>query len=206
MAVLLFVITCVSLTAPTAVLAQERKPASPSRGSVLASRAETPQQNDPRYVIGPSDLLTINVWKEPELSRTVAVRPDGKISLPLIDDIQASGLTPVALAAAIERELQQFMTNPTTTVIVQEANSQRVYVLGEVARPGAYPLVPQMTVLQALATAGGFREFANVKKIFVLRTVEGNRQKYRFNYKDVISGRRPDQDIFLRSGDTIIVP
>jgi len=173
---------------------------------VVAARAETPQQNDPDYVIGPSDLLTINVWKEPELSRTVAVRPDGKISLPLIDDIQASGLTPVALAAAIERELQQFMTSPTTTVIVQEANSQRVYVLGEVARPGAYPLVPQMTVLQALATAGGFREFANVKKIFVLRTVEGNRQKYPFNYKDVISGRRPDQDIFLRSGDTIIVP
>lgn len=206
MAVLLFAIACTSLTGPTAVFAQERKTALPSRGSGVVARAETPQQNDPDYVIGPSDLLTINVWKEPELSRTVPVRPDGKISLPLIDDIQASGLSPVALAEAIERELQQFMTNPTTTVIVQEANSQRVYVLGEVARPGAYPLVPQMTVLQALATAGGFREFANVKKIFVLRTVEGNRQKYRFNYKDVISGRRPDQDIFLRSGDTIIVP
>lgn len=206
MAVLLFAIACTSLTGPTAVFAQERKTALPGRGSGVVARAETPQQNDPDYVIGPSDLLTINVWKEPELSRTVPVRPDGKISLPLIDDIQASGLSPVALAEAIEQELQQFMTNPTTTVIVQEANSQRVYVLGEVARPGAYPLVPQMTVLQALATAGGFREFANVKKIFVLRTVEGNRQKYRFNYKDVISGRRSNQDILLRSGDTIIVP
>lgn len=186
--------------------AQQNRPDPLVPGSSGSSRAISDQQNARDYIIGPQDLLAINVWREPELSRTVQVRPDGKISLPLIEDIQASGLKPVELARVIDAKLKRFVTNPTATVIVQESNSHRVYLIGEVVRPGAYPLVPLMTVLQALATAGGFREFASVKEITVLRTVVGKSVKYPFNYKQVIRGKRTEQNILLRNGDTIIVP
>jgi polysaccharide export outer membrane protein len=161
---------------------------------------------DPNYVIGAQDVLDVNVWKEAELTRTVPVRPDGKISLPLLNDVQAAGLTPTQLAAEITASLKKFVTNPQVTVIVAQINSQRVYILGEAARPGAYPLLPGMTVLQALSSAGGFTMFANMKKIYVLRQQGGKQEKFPFNYRDVVDGKHPEQNIALKAGDQIVVP
>ena len=162
---------------------------------------------DPNYVIKPQDLIDVSVWKEPDLSRAaVPVRPDGKISLPLVNDVQAAGLTPAQLSAQITSGLTKYMTNPQVTVIVTQINSQRVYILGEVIRAGSYELLPDMNVLQALSDAGGFTAFANSKKIYVLRQDNGKQQKIPFNYKDVISGKDPGQNIALKAGDTIIVP
>ena len=161
---------------------------------------------DPNYVIGAQDVLDINVWKEPDVSRIVPVRPDGKISLPLLNDVQAAGLTPAQLAAQVTESLKKYVTNPQVTVIVTTINSQRVYILGEVTRPGAFPLIPGMSVLQALSSAGGFTQFAKVKSIFVRRLENGKETKFPFNYKDVISGKKPEQDILLKAGDTIVVP
>jgi polysaccharide export outer membrane protein len=159
---------------------------------------------DPNYVIGPQDVLDISVWKEEQLTKTVPVRPDGKISMPLLNDVQAAGLTPTQLAAQITESLKKFVTDPQVTIIVREINSQRVYMLGEVARAGAYPLLPNMTVLQALSSAGGFTQFANVKKIYVLRVENGKQQKFPFNYKHALES--PDENILLKAGDTIVVP
>lgn len=161
---------------------------------------------DPNYVIGAQDVLDINVWKEPDVSRVVPVRPDGKISLPLLNDVQAAGLTPDQLAAKVTEDLKKYVTNPQVTVIVTMINSQRVYILGEVTRPGAFPLLPGMSVLQALSSAGGFTQFAKVKSIFVRRVENGKEEKFPFNYKDVINGKKPEQDILLKAGDTIVVP
>ena len=161
---------------------------------------------DPNYVIGAQDVLDINVWKEPDVSRTVPVRPDGKISLPLLNDVQAAGLTPAQLAAQITESLKKYVTSPQVTVIVTTINSQRVYILGEVTRPGAFPLITGMSVLQALSSAGGFTQFAKVKNIFVRRIENGKETKYPFNYKEVINGKKPEQDILLKAGDTIVVP
>lgn len=169
------------------------------------SLAKSASEN-PNYVIGPQDVLDINVWKEPELSRAIPVRPDGKISLPLINDIQASGLTPSQLAAELRQSLVKFVTNPQVTVIVAQINSERIYLLGEVARPGAFPLIPDMTILQALSSAGGISQFASSKRIYVLREENGKQQKLFFNYKEVIAGKRTEQNILLKPGDTIVVP
>ena len=150
--------------------------------------------------------MNINVWKEAEISRTVPVRPDGKISLPLLNDVQAEGLTPQELAASIRDGLKKYISGPEVTVIVTAANSQRYYVLGEVTKPGAYPLTRGMTVLQALASAGTFTQFANEKGIYVLRK-EGDKQvRHPFNYKSVIKGQNQEQNLELKPGDTIVVP
>ena len=181
----------------------------PAQSPVPAMADDTAKKSataDPNYVIGAQDVLDINVWKEPDVSRVVPVRPDGKISLPLLNDVQAAGLTPDQLATKVTEELKKYVTNPQVTVIVTAINSQRVYILGEVTRPGAFPLLPGMTVLQALSSAGGFTQFAKVKSIFVRRLQDGKESKYLFNYKDVIGGKRPEQDILLKAGDTIVVP
>jgi polysaccharide export outer membrane protein len=151
-------------------------------------------------------VLDISVWKEAELTRTVPVRPDGKISMPLLNDVQAAGLTPTQLATQITESLKKFVTNPQVTVIVAQINSQRIYILGEVNRAGAYPLLPNMTVLQGLSSAGGFTQFANLKKIYMFRMENGKQVKYPFNYKDVISGKQPDENVVMKAGDTIVVP
>jgi polysaccharide export outer membrane protein len=174
-----------------------------SAANELAKKVAT---QDPNYVIGSQDMLDISVWREPDFSRTVPVRPDGKISLPLLNDMQAAGLTPSQLAAELTKSLNKFVTNPQVTIIVTQINSQRFYVLGEAARPGAYTLIPEMTILQALSNAGGFTPYANSKKIYLLREENGKQQKLLFNYKDVISGKRTEQNIVLKSGDTIVVP
>ncbi len=161
---------------------------------------------DPDYKIGPQDMLRIDVWKEPDISRVVPVRPDGKITLPLVNDVQASGLTTNQLAAKIAEGLKKFITSPQVTVGVTEINSRKFFVSGEVARPGAFPLLPNMTVLQALSTAGGFTQFAREKKIYILRMEDGRQVKHSFNYKDAISGKNVEQNIMLQGGDIIVVP
>ena len=162
--------------------------------------------NDPNYVIGPSDMLNIDIWKQPDISRTVPVRPDGKISLPLVNDVQASGLTPLQLQASLTDKLKGFVNNPEVTVIVTQVNSQRIYVLGQIARPGAVDMLPNMTVLQAIASAGGPAQFAKDKSIYILRNEGGKQIKFPFNYPDVIKGKHPEQNILLKPGDTIVVP
>jgi polysaccharide biosynthesis/export protein len=157
------------------------------------------------YVIGREDSLHVAVWKEPELTATLPVRPDGMISLPLLNDVQAAGLTPMQLAASISDKLKKYVSDPRVTVVVTAMNSQRIYMLGEVAHTGAMPLIPNMTVLQALASAG-FTQFANTKGIYILRTENGKQQKIPFNYKQVIKGESMEQNIPLKPGDTIVVP
>jgi polysaccharide biosynthesis/export protein len=165
-----------------------------------------PATEDADYVIGADDMLDINVWKEPDISRTVPVRPDGKISLPLLNDVQATGLTPMQLQAKISEGLKKFITDPRVTVIVTQINSRRVYVLGEVNRPGPFAMYPNMTVLQALSAAGGFTQFAKATAIYVLRNEKGRQVTLPFNYKQVIRGQRGQQNILLQPGDTIVIP
>ena len=159
----------------------------------------------PDYVIGADDNLHISVWKEVDLTTSLPVRPDGKISLPLLNDVQAAGLTPMQLADSITEKLKKYIADPRVTVVVTAMNSRRIYVLGEVLHTGAVPLLPNMTVLQALATAG-FTQFANVKGIYVLRTENGKQVKLPFNYKQVVKGADPRQNIALKPGDTVVVP
>lgn len=163
-----------------------------------------PGQSD--YKIGPQDVVRIDVWKEPDISRTIPVRPDGKISLPLLNDVQAAGLTAMELAASVRKGLVKYMTSPQVTVTVMEINSRRIYVTGEVTRPGVQALLPGLTVLQALTSAGGFTQFAKTKSIYVLRTEDGKQVKHPFRYKDVVNGKKPDDNILLQPGDTIVVP
>lgn len=163
-------------------------------------------ESNVEYKIGPQDLLRIDVWKEPEISRAVPVRPDGKISLPLLNDLQAAGLTPMQLSATITEGLKKFVMNPQVTVSVAEINSRRIYVTGEVSKAGAFPLLPNMTVLQALSGSGGFTQFAKLKAIYVLRMENAKQVKHPFNYKDVVSGKAAKQNILLQPGDVVVVP
>jgi polysaccharide biosynthesis/export protein len=158
------------------------------------------------YIIGPNDVLDVSVWKEPDLTRSLPVRPDGKISMPLLNDVQAAGLTPNQLAQSLTDRLKKYLTAPQVTVMVSQINSQRVYVIGEVTRPGAYPLLPGMNILQAISSAGGLTLFANSKKIFLLRNENQTQNKFPFNYKDVVDGRKPEENIALKPGDTVVVP
>jgi polysaccharide export outer membrane protein len=157
------------------------------------------------YVIGPDDILHVSVWKEAELSETLPVRSDGRISMPLLNDVQAAGLTPTELAATLTEKLKKYVADPRVTVIVTAMNSQRVYVTGEVTHTGSMALTPNMTVLQALASAG-FTQFANTKGIYVLRVENGKQEKIPVNYKKLIKGQAMDQNIHLRPGDTVVVP
>jgi polysaccharide export outer membrane protein len=159
------------------------------------------------YIIGSEDVLAVNVWKEPEISKVLPVRPDGKISLPLIGDTEASGLTPKQLQANIEKNLEAYMSHPEVTVIVQEAKSQRFNIVGEVERPGSYTLGTPMTVLDAIAVAGGFKDFAKTSKVYVLRgNPDGSQKRLPFNYKKVIKGRHSEENIALQAHDTVVVP
>lgn len=194
-----------ALLAATSVQAQEA-----AKGSSAAAATQSPAPasatTDTSYRIGPQDVLKVDVWKEQELTRAVPVRPDGKISLPLLNDVQAAGLTAMELANNITEGLKKFINNPQVTITVTEINSRRVYVNGEVTKPGAFALLPNMTVLQALTGAGGFTQFARTNKIYVLRTENGKQVKHPFNYKDVVNGKRPEDNIALQPGDTIVVP
>jgi polysaccharide biosynthesis/export protein len=162
---------------------------------------------DAHYRIGADDVLTVNVWHEPEVSRNVPVRPDGKISLPLVGDVQAAGLTPTELKMALEARFTKFLTNPDVSVIVAEIRSQRINVLGQVTRPGTYALIPPMNVIDAVATAGGLREFAKPNKMYVLRTLPSGRvERIKVQYKNVLKGKRGSEDVTLQTRDTVVVP
>jgi len=179
---------------------QESAPSS-SLGQPLETNAPAPV--DPNtYQIGPEDVLLIRVWREPELSGTVVVRPDGKITLPLVGEVTAGGRTPAALRKEITERLSEFITRPEVLVQVQAVRSKKYYVIGKVNRTGAFPLVVPTTVLEALSAAGGFQPWAKKNKIVILR---GN-QRLRFNYDQVIQGKNLEQNIYLQNGDYIIVP
>ncbi|MGH9727418.1 MAG: polysaccharide biosynthesis/export family protein [Candidatus Acidiferrales bacterium] len=172
-----------------------------------ANRADNSWVDAAKYVIGENDVLEIDVWKEKEISRTVPVRPDGKISLPLVGEVQASGLTPMQLQDDLTKRLKAYIENPEVTVIVADPRSHQFNMVGEVMRPGSYPLTQAMTVLDAVAQAGGFKDFAKETKIYVLRPMPGGvRVRIPFNYKQVIKGRDLQENVALKPGDTIVVP
>ena len=162
-------------------------------------------QGGAAYVIGPDDSLHIAVWREPDLTATLPVRPDGKISLPLLNDVQASGLTPQQLADSITEKLKKYIADPRVTVVVAQINSKRIFINGEVLHAGPMPMLPNMTVLQALSTAG-LNQFAKIKGIYVLRLENGRQQKMPVNYKKLLKGLDIQQNYLLQPGDTIVVP
>jgi polysaccharide export outer membrane protein len=170
-----------------------------------ATQGEPANVAGPEYIIGPDDVLHIAVWKEPDLTATLPVRPDGKISLPLLNDVQAAGMTPMQLAGSLSEKLKKYMADPRVTVVVTQINSKRVYLVGEVSHTGAMPMLPNMTVLQALSSAG-LTQFANTKKIYVLRNEGGKQTKMPVNYRNLVKGENMDQNYVLRPGDTIVVP
>jgi polysaccharide export outer membrane protein len=174
---------------------------SPENLAEFAKSAAAPV--DPKtYLIGPEDILLVRVWREPELSGPVAVRPDGQITLPLVGDLQAGGLSPEMLVEGITKKLSTLMNSPQVMVSVQAVRSKKYYIIGEVGRPGEYPLVTPTTVLDALSNAGGFREFANTKKIVIMR----GDKRLKFNYKEVTGGKNLEQNIALENNDHIVVP
>jgi polysaccharide export outer membrane protein len=180
-------------------------PASPAgQGSEVAAS----KPHDASFVIGNDDILTINVWKEPDVSqRAIPVRSDGKISLPLIGEVQATGRTPLALEQDITARLKSYIADADVTVMVQQINSQKYNMLGQVTKPGSYPLTNSVTVLDAIAIAGGFRDFAKQKSIYILRqNPDGSQSRLPFNYKTVVKGRDSAQNIKLQPRDTIVVP
>ena len=202
-------------------------PASPDKPVIPASAAEPPkdvanaaqpaaadtlpprvaQVRPDSYIIGSEDVLAINVWKEPEMSRTVPVRPDGMISLPLLGEIKAKGLTPVQLEDQISDSLKKIMSDPQVTVMVTSVNSRTFNVMGQVLRPGYLPITRPLTVLDAIALCGGFRDFAKQKKIYVLRTgPDGKQERLKFNYKEVIRGKNMAQNIELHPHDILVIP
>jgi polysaccharide biosynthesis/export protein len=186
--------------------AQEPGKGSPAPAASNGAGAAAKSVSEPEYKIGPQDVLRVDVWKEPEITRTIPVRPDGKITLPLLNDVQAAGLTAMELAASLSEGFKKYLNNPQVTVTVTDINSRRIYVTGEVGRAGALALLPNMTVLQAVSSCGGFTQFAKIKKIYVLRQEDGKQVKHPFNYKEVVNGKKPEDNITLQPGDTIVVP
>ncbi|HEX4996909.1 MAG TPA: polysaccharide biosynthesis/export family protein [Terriglobia bacterium] len=161
---------------------------------------------EPLYIIQPNDQLSVFVWKEPTLSGKVVVRPDGRISIPLVQDMQAAGLNPGELKQRIEDRLKQFIEIPTVTVVVEAIQSYRIFVTGKVAKPGAIMAEKPISVLQALALAGGFTEFANTDETVIIRNNGSENTSFKFNYREMIKGRNFDQNMLLKSGDVIVVP
>src|ERR1700674_1500288 len=195
-----------SASRPPAPAATADKPAGDKQNekSGQGSRAA---HSDSSYVIGANDVLAVNVWKEPDISRSVPVRSDGKISLPLVGELQASGQTPRQLEQEISTRLKNYISEPEVTVIVTDSKSQKINIMGMVTRPGAYLLTSSTTVLDAIAMAGGFKDFAKQKSIYVLRQApDGTQKQIPFNYKEVIKGKNPDQNIRLQAGDTVVIP
>jgi polysaccharide export outer membrane protein len=202
----------------TCVWSQEavsfNKPAPPDSSSRIDKTIVSPEPlpvlgkaHDATFIIGMDDVLSINVWKEAEISRSVPVRSDGKISLPLAGEVQAAGQTPLQLELEIANRLQKYISEPEVTVMVQQINSQKFNILGQVVKPGSYPLTNAPTVLDAIALAGGFRDFAKKKSIYILRQNSGGGQsRVAFNYKAVIKGKDADQNVQLQPRDTVVVP
>jgi len=159
----------------------------------------------PGYVVGAEDILSIVFWRDKEMSAEVVVRPDGKISLPLVNDIQAAGYTPEELREHVEKAASKFIAEPSATVLVKAINSRKVYITGNVGKPGTYPLTGEMTVLQFIALSGGLLEYADSDKIVVIRREAGRDQYFKFNYNEVIRQKQIQQNILLKPGDTVVV-
>jgi polysaccharide export outer membrane protein len=157
------------------------------------------------YIIGPEDVLQVTVWKEPTLSGTFPVRPDGMISMVLLGDVRAAGLTPMQLSTNLSLQLKKYVQDPLVTVLVQAVNSQRIFMVGEVGHVGPIPITPGMTPLQAIAAAGGLTPYAKSKHIYILRGSQGKQQKIFWNYKTALHGES-QQNIVLQPGDTVVVP
>ncbi|HJZ74837.1 MAG TPA: polysaccharide biosynthesis/export family protein [Vicinamibacterales bacterium] len=188
---------------PISVSAQSLHSISRENSSATAPAASVNLPKD--YVIGVEDILNVVFWSDKELSAEVVVRPDGKISLPMLNDVPAAGMTPEQLAAAVQKAATKFVRDPGATVIVKQIHSRKVYVVGEVAKPGAIQLGDEMNVLQAIAEAGGFLEHANKGAVVIVRNENGQEHRYRFNYNDVVRGRYIAQNIRLLPGDTILI-
>jgi polysaccharide export outer membrane protein len=168
-------------------------------------QAEVATDSD-QYIIGSEDVLYIHVWKEETLTRTVTVRTDGKISIPLINDVQAEGLTPLQLKETLTQRLKEFIDAPNVSVVVMEANSFKVFISGQVRTPGVYRLRSQTSLIQIISMAGGFTDWANQSKIIIIRNENGKEKRMIINYKKIVRGQDLDSNIILKSGDTIIVP
>ncbi len=178
----------------------------PAKVKTIPKQPLHAKEADSTYKIGAGDVLAIQVWREPSLSGQFTVRPDGKITFPLLNDIRAEGLTPLELKSSLEKRLSKFISSPLVTVGVQEVNSKNIYVLGKVNTPGKYPLTTETTVLQAIAEAGGLAEWAEGDDIVILRKENGKQIKIEFDYDDVSKGKHLEQNITLKPGDTIVVP
>jgi polysaccharide export outer membrane protein len=189
---------------PAASSAPDKPASDKAASATTTTTAASTSQAGPEYVIGPDDTLHIAVWREPDLTASLPVRPDGKISLPLLDDVQAAGLTPKQLADSITEKLKKYVADPRVTVVVTAINSKRIFINGEVLHPGPMPMLPSMTVMQALSSAG-LNQFAKIKGIYVLRTQNGKQQKLPVNYKKLLKGEI-EQNYPLQPGDTIVVP
>jgi polysaccharide export outer membrane protein len=194
------------LAAATSLAAQQQpangKATTPPAGATVPTGVTPP----PDYVIGPDDVLTVVFWREKDLSSEVSVRPDGMITLPLLNDVKASGLTPEQLRDELTKAAEKFVEGPTVSVVVKAINSRRVFITGMISKPGPYPLTGPTTVTQLIAMAGGLHEFAKKKNITILRNEGGREVAYRFNFEDVMKRKNLKQNIELKPGDTIIVP
>jgi len=182
---------------------QGTSPGSSVGGQAAVTNGVTPP---PGYVIGPDDQLSILFWREKDLSADVTVRPDGKITLPLINELQAAGLTPEQLRVVVTEHARRFVEDPNAVVVVRQINSRKVFITGEINKPGPYPLSGPTTVLQLIAMAGGLRDYADSKKIVIVRTVNGKPVSLPFNYREVVQRKNLRQNIELEPGDTVIVP
>lgn len=191
--------------------AQAQKPNTTAQSTPTAAAAvAAPRPTDPAvpagYVIGADDLLSIVYWKDKDMSADAKVRPDGRIALPLINEVQAAGLTPAQLQQKLTEESKKYMEDANITVVVREINSRRAFITGEVNKPGPYPLTSPTTVMQLISLAGGLRDYANSKKIMIMWSENGRQTSLPFNYKEVASGKNLSQNIELRPGDTVVVP
>ena len=186
-----------NLKAPDLAASDTAKPADSARPAEVVPAG---------YIVGDSDIIRVNVWKEPEVSQTVVVRTDGNISLPLINEVKVSGMTPLQIQDMVAEKLKGFLNSPQVTVTVIEIRSKRAFITGEIARPGTYSLNAQTTVLQLIAQAGGFTPFAKRDSIVILRTEDGRQSRLKFKYKEVVQGKKTEQNIALHPGDTVVVP
>jgi polysaccharide biosynthesis/export protein len=204
------VICCaaIAMTLAAAGVGYAQGPAAPTMPSVAADTKSMATSSAPPadYVIGPEDQLTVVFFHDKDMSADVVVRPDGKISLPLLNEVQASGLTPEQLREKVSEVAKQFIQDPKATILVRQINSRKVFITGAVEKPGNYPLFGPTTALQLIAIAGGVKEYADSKKIIIIRNEGGSPVTYRFNYKEIVGQMNMKQNIELRPGDTIVVP
>jgi polysaccharide export outer membrane protein len=194
------------IAAPVSGQVQQPAPQPQSAPAAAAAARPTDPVVPPGYVIGTDDVLSIMYWKDKDMTSDVQVRPDGRIALPLINEVHAAGLTPEQLRLKVTEESKKYMEDASITVVVRQINSRKAFITGEVNRPGPYPLTSATTVMQLIAMAGGLREYANGKKIVIMRTENGKPRSLPFNYKDIVEGKNLEQNIELKPGDTVVVP